>query len=105
MERIFKIGGGIVLVFVGVWVYRTFGFLLLPLLIPLLLAWLWDWNDSRKEEERGQRIRAAGGDKAAVQAELARYHSDEPRMVQTRYGLYEVSAFDSRLGPDARKPD
>ena len=47
---------------------------------------------------------AAGGDKAAVQAELARSHSEEPRLVQTRYGLYEIPAFDSRLGQgDERK--
>lgn len=104
--KMLKIGGSILLAAFALWFCRIFGpgtLVILP--VPVLLAWLWDWNDTRKEEERGRRILAAGRDKAAVQAELARYHSDNPRMVQTRYGLYEVSAFDSRLGPDTSGKD
>jgi hypothetical protein len=104
LARIFKIGGGIVLGLAGLWFYRLFGPCALIMVFAFaLLVWLWEYNDTRKEEERGRRILAAGGDKAAVQAELARYHLDEPRMVQTRYGLYEVSAFDSRLGRDTSR--
>ena len=77
----------------------TFGGLIVGLCV---IGGFWELRDREANRAFTRGVERGGGDRAAVQAELARHHRPD-RMVNYGHGTVPVRGFDSRLGSDEKK--